>query len=313
MVGVTNIDTVIHFIIIAMTKFASVATVQSAITDEIFFALGLDRRGFLRRGLGWVFALPTRRFARFMTAVDAAMAEGGSPAGCRVMMESLQVQIEARGRENIPVEGPVMILANHPGAYDSMAIGSLVLRRDLKAIVSGTRLYDSLPNLRPNVFFVSKDSAENMQTLRDAIDHLRGGGLLLQFGSGKIEPDPATDPVGDEVFAQWSPSVEIMLRKVPGLAVVPTVSSGVLLPWFRNHPLVRLRKGAMDKRRLAEFMQIIQQLIAPKSVEAHAQISFGEPFSLVDLETGSDGRRLMPAVIDRMKSQLAEHLRWIGK
>ncbi len=200
-----------------MPEVASVATVQSAITDEIFFALGLGRRGFLRRSLGWVFALPTRRFARFMTAVDAAMGEGGSPAGCRVMMESLQVKIDARDLENIPIDGPVMILANHPGAYDSMAIGSLVPRRDLKAIVTGTRLYDSLPNLRPNVFFVSRDPGENMQTLRDAIDHLRGGGLLLQFGSGKIEPDPATDPVGDEVFAQWSSSVEIMLRKVPGL------------------------------------------------------------------------------------------------
>ncbi len=295
-----------------MPEVASVATVQSAITDEIFFALGLGRRGFLRRSLGWVFALPTRRFARFMTAVDAAMGEGGSPAGCRVMMESLQVKIDARDLENIPIDGPVMILANHPGAYDSMAIGSLVPRRDLKAIVTGTRLYDSLPNLRPNVFFVSRDPGENMQTLRDAIDHLRGGGLLLQFGSGKIEPDPATDPVGDEVFAQWSSSVEIMLRKVPGLVVVPTISSGVLLPRFRNHPLVRLRKGVMDRRRLAEFMQIIQQLIAPKSVKAQAQISFGKPFRLADLEEESEGRRLMPAVIDRMKAQLAEHLNWIG-
>ncbi len=294
-----------------MPEFASIATVQSAITDEIFFALGFKRRGFLRRSLGWAFALPTRRFSRFMTSVDAAMAEGGSPAGCRVMMELLQVQIDARNVENIPVAGPVMILANHPGAYDSMAIGSLVPRPDLKAIVTGTRLYDSLPNLRPNVFFVSKDPAANMRTLREGIDHLNGGGLLLQFGSGKIEPDPATDPVGDEVFAQWSPSVEIMLRKVPGLRIVPTISSGVLLPRFRNNPLVRLRKGAMNRRRLAEFIQITQQLIVPKSVKARAQISFGKPFELADLEAESDGRRLLPAVIDRVKAQLNEHLKWI--
>lgn len=296
---------------IAMSESASIATVQSAITDEIFFALGLERRGILRRSLGWVFTQPSHRFARFMTAVDAAMAEGGSPAGCRVMMELLQVQIEARDVENIPVEGPTLILANHPGAYDSMAIGSLVPRPDLKAIVTGTRLYDSLPNLRPNVFFVSRDPGENMQTLRDAIDHLRGGRLLLQFGSGKIEPDPATDPVGDAVFDLWSPSVEIMMRKVPGLTVIPTISSGVLLPQFRNHPFVSLRKDAMDRRRLAEFMQIIQQLLLPKTVKARAQISFGEPFQLADLEAGSDERRLMPAVIDRMKTQLTEHLKWI--
>jgi hypothetical protein len=296
-----------------MPELASITTVQSAITDEIFFALGLNRRGFLRRSLGWIFALPARRFAYFMTSVDTAMAKGGSPAGCRVMMNMLQVQIDTRGVENIPVDGPVMILANHPGAYDSMAIGSLVPRTDLKAIVSATRLYDSLPNLRPNVFFVGKDAGENMQTLREAIDYLRGGGLVLQFGSGKIEPDPATDPVGDEIFERWSPSVEIMLRKVPGLRVVPTISSGVLLPRFRNHPFVKLRKGAIDRRRLAEFMQIIQQLMLPKSVKAQAQISFGKPFGLEELEAVNGARRLMPAVIERVKAQLAEHLVWIGK
>ena len=111
-----------------MADHASVRTIQSAITDEIFFALGLKRRGVLRRGLGWVFTLPTRVFARYMAAVDAAIASGGPPAGCRVMMEALQVNITSQGQTNIPVTGPTLILANHPGAYDSMAIGSLIPR-----------------------------------------------------------------------------------------------------------------------------------------------------------------------------------------
>jgi len=40
-------------------------------------------------------------------------------------------------------------------------------------IATGTRLYSVLPNLRPNVFFVSDNPKENMLTLRSAIDHLR--------------------------------------------------------------------------------------------------------------------------------------------
>lgn len=104
-----------------------------------------------------------------------------------------------------------------------------------------------------------------------------------------------------------------MLRKVPEAAVVPTVTSHVLLPRFRNHFLTRLRKTPMDQRRLAEFMQVIRQLLSPKSVDAHARISFGAPFRLADIENESDGRRLLPAVIARMKAQLAEHLAWIGK
>lgn len=295
-----------------MTNKADVATVQSAITDEIFFAFGLKHRGVLRRTLGWVFALPTRRFARRMVAVDDAVAVGGAPAGCRVMMEALNVQITAQGIENIPTSGPVLILSNHPGAYDSMAIGSLLPRKDLNAVVSATRLYGTLPHIRPRLLFVSREPGENMASLRGAIERLSRGESLLQFGSGRIEPDPATDPVGDDVFARWSPSLEVLLRKVPGLAVVPTIASGVLLRRFRNSLIARLRKEDKDRRRLAEFIQVIQQLVFPKSVDAQASISFGPPFTLEDLLAESDGRRLMPAAINRVKRTLAEHLAWIS-
>lgn len=296
-----------------MSEFATVATIQSAITDEIFFALGLKHRGVMRRALGWIFALPTYHFARHMAAVDAAMATGGAPAGCRVMMEALDVDIHARGVGQIPTSGGVMLLATHPGAYDSMAIGSLVPRKDLKVIATGTRLYTVLPNLRPNVFFVNKyDSQENMVTLRNAIDHLRQGGTLLQFGSGRVEPDPETDPVGDTVFAKWSRSLEIILRKAPETTVIPTVTSGVLLKRFRDNPLTRLRKNDVDRRRLGEFIQILQQLVFPKSVEGRAMISFGEPFHLTDLESDSTSRRVMPAAIARVRATLAEHLSWIS-
>lgn len=296
-----------------MSEVASVSTIQSAITDEIFFALGLKHRGVMRRALGWVFALPTRHFAQHMAAVDVAMAEGGAPAGCRVMMERMDVDIRATGVAHIPTSGPVMLLATHPGAYDSMAIGSLVPRPDLKVIATGTRLYSVMPNLRPNVFFVKKgDARENMMTLRNAIEHLRQGGTLLQFGSGRVEPDPATDPVGDAVFARWSPSLEIILRKAPETIVVPTVISGVLLKRFRDSPLTRLRKENVDRRRLGEFIQILQQLVFPKSVKGKANISFGETFRLADLEAVSAGRRVMAAAIARVKETLAEHLNWIS-
>ncbi|QRN83450.1 hypothetical protein JR338_01465 [Chloroflexota bacterium] len=297
-----------------MSEVASASTIQSAITDEIFFALGLKHRGLVRRALGWVFALPTRHFARHMAAVDVAIAKGGAPAGCRVMMERLDVDIRASGVEHIPTSGPVMLLATHPGAYDSMAIGSLVPRTDLKVIATGTRLYSVMPNLRPNVFFVKKgDVRENMMTLRNAIEHLRQGGTLLQFGSGRIEPDPATDPVGDGIFAKWSPSLEIILRKAPETTVIPTVPSGVLLKRFRDSPLTRLRKENVDRRRLGEFIQILQQLAFPKSVEGKANISFGEPFRLADLEAVSSGQRVMAAAIARVKETLAEHRNWISK
>ena len=291
-----------------MTDTALVKRIQSAITDEIFYALGLQRRGALRRAFGWVFSLPTRRFARIMADVDTAVAEGGPAAGCQTMLDALGVKAKAVGIEHIPLAGPAIILANHPGAYDSMAIGSQIPRRDLNVIVAKTRLYQVLPNIHPHMHYASKERTESMTALRQAIEHLKGGGALLQFGSGLIEPDPALQPLDDSVFEHWSPSIEVILRKVPDTQLVPTIASNVLLERFANHPLTRLRREPMDKRRLAEFLQIIQQLLFPKSVQAEPKISFGSPVDLPALEEQSAQRRLMPAVIDRVKEQLAHHL-----
>lgn len=297
-----------------MTSITFIRTIQSAVTDEIFFALGLPKRGVLRRVLGWVFAFPTRRFAAYMVAVDEAMAAGGSPAGCRAMMDALDVKIEARGQSNIPRSGPALLLANHPGAYDSMAIGSLVPRPDLHAIVSKTRLYQVLPHLRGYVHMVSKGQpGEGMLALRGALAHLQRGGILLQFGSGRVEPDPATDPIDDAVYKKWSPSLEIILRKVPKLLVVPTISSHVLLKRFRDSPLAKLRRAGLDRRRLAEFIQVIQQLLLPHTVQAHAKISFGAPFQLADLNVNEESRQVMPAVISIIKAELKNHLEWLGE
>lgn len=292
-----------------MKDTALVNQIQSAITDEIFHALGLARQGRLRWAFGWIFSLPTVRFARILADVDAAVALGGPPAGCQVMLDELGVQTSADGAENIPHNSPIVILANHPGAYDSMAIGSLIPRTDLNVIVAKTRLYQVLPHIHPHMHYASDDRVESMTALRQAIQHLQAGGALLQFGSGLIEPDPALYPVDEAVFERWSPSIEILLRKVPGLQIIPTIASHVLLEKFAKHPFTYLRRKPMDQRRLAEFMQIIQQLLFPKSVDAKPCISFGQPFTLAELDPAGTHKRLMPAVITRVRQQMTQHLK----
>ena len=104
-----------------------------------------------------------------------------------------------------------------------------------------------------------------------------------------------------------------MLRKVPQTRVVPAIASGVLLERFASHPLTWLRKDTMDKRRLAEFTQVIQQLISPASVKAQPRISFFSPWDLAALKKQPAGRTIMEAVIMRMKTYLVAHLEWIGR
>jgi len=170
-----------------MANRAFIREIQSAITDEIFFSLGMNRRGFARNILGWVFSWPTRVFARNMAATDESVGKGGPAQGCQTMLDLLGVETSVFGRKNIPTEGPAIILSNHPGVYDSFAIISLLPRKDLKIIASETRFYQVLPHVHPLMLYVNQDPKDRMLVIKDAVDHLRKGGILLQFGSGRME------------------------------------------------------------------------------------------------------------------------------
>lgn len=289
-----------------MADPAQIDQMRERITDEIFFALGFKKRGLMRRIFGRLFYLPTNRFARMFAEADEAVGREGIPAGCMVVRYHMQVKVNAAGVEHLACAGPLMVLSNHPGAYDSVAIGSLIPRKDLRIIVYEIPFYHVLPEIGPRLIYVPDDPAGRMVALRTAIQHLQNGGALLQFGAGTIEPDPAVQPGAVEMLQLWSPSVEIMLRKAPETCVVLTVASGVLLPRFFNHPIPRLRREPVARRRLAEFMQVLQQLAFPGSVHAEARLRFAPPFKAADLLGEGRMDRLMPELIQAEHRLLAE-------
>jgi hypothetical protein len=286
---------------------------RARITDEIFKALGLNKRGFLRRLLGWVFYPPTQRFARIFAAADNAVGQAGMPSGCASVVRDLNVTVVARGTEHLPAAGPLIVASNHPGAYDSVSLGSCMSNRaDLRIIVYETGFYHTMPNCDRRFIYATDDQAGRMLALRTAIQHLQEGGALLQFGTGLIDPDPEVLPGAEDALDHWSPSLEVMLRKVPQARLVLAASSGVLLRRFAFHPFTRLRQRPVDRRRIAEFTQVITQLINPHVVNVTAHFTFAPPVSVEQLEAESDGRRLMPAVIQRERQLLRDHMQWVN-
>ena len=282
---------------------------RERITDEIFLALGQKKDGWMRRWLGWLFRQPTQNFARIFARADQAVAQGGMSAGCRSVMADLDVSLQVSGQEHIPTHGPVLIVANHPGAYDSVAIGSCVRRQDLRIIVYETGFYHALPNIDPWFIYATNEPAGRMLALRTAIQHLQTGGCVLQFGSGTIEPDPSLVSDAQRALDSWSRSVEIMLRKAPDTLLVLAIASGVLLKRFARHPLTYLRRGAVNRRRLAEFTQVITQLLSPRKVQARARVSFAAPVSTAVLASESRDGRWMGPILERARMLLAAHMR----
>ncbi len=285
----------------------SVERMRERITDEIFLALGLSREGSLRQRFGHLFFRPTQRFAEMFARADDAAGQGGLPDGSRVILADLSVQVGAEGSNHIPADGPLVVVSNHPGAYDSVALASCIRRGDLKIIAYETQFYHALPQISQRMILAPADPAGRMVALRQALQHLEEGGAILQFGSGQIEPDPAAASGAEQWFKNWSPSLEVMLRKVPETRLVLAIVSGVLLRRFANHPITHLRRGAINRRRLAEFTQVIYHLMRPRSLRIQVNVSFAPPIRLADLQPAVEGRRLMPAILERARYLLKEH------
>lgn len=285
----------------------SVNLLRERIIDEIYMAFKLPAKGWLRRLFGPLFRLPTQRFAEHFSAADEAIATEGMSGGCHVVVQRFGIGLDVRGMDNLPERGPLLIVSNHPGAYDSVSIGSQVGRKDLKIIVFETPFYHAMQHADKQFIYVTPGRDTRMLAIRQAVEHLQNGGALLQFGSGLIEPDPALYAETEETLKDWSPSIEIMLRKVPETKLVLTAVSGVLLRRFARSPLTRLVRGGINQRRVAEFTQVITQLISPKRVRVETRISFAPAVSAAELEAESGGGRLMGAILERERRLLGEH------
>ena len=288
------------------TDYAS--DIQTYLTTEICKAMGLPPHGILRSLLEPIFALPLRHLAKLAADFEGQVAENGFRQAVRWVLPQLIQGLEVTGIENVPVEGPLVVASNHPGTYDSLAIAASLPRDDLKIIVGENPFFCSLTNARQAFIMAPPAESEGrMLVVRQAIHHLEDGGAVLIFPTGSIDPDPAyLQPEAPRSFERWSPSVELLLRKVPQAHLVTTIVSRIVASRYIQHPLTRLlRKGRWERQKMAEFMQVLQQLVFGRRVELIPQLTFGEPITFPELTDGAS--RAIQRIIEQAKKLLEVH------
>ena len=241
--------------------------------DDLLSAFGLGglRRG--RRPLELLSRIPARRLARQVATYDGIVGESGLRAGGAWILEQMVRSAEVEGRENVPQEGPLLLVANHPGLTDTVALFAAIPRRDLRVVAAERPFLDALPNTSRYLLTMSEASSGRFGLVRAATRHLRRGGAVLTFPAGEIEPDPAVLPGAVEALKRWTASADLFVRLVPGLAVVPAVVSGVLSPAALRNPLTFLRRWPKDRQRLAATLQTM----APTLHGVTVRIAFGQP------------------------------------
>lgn len=284
-----------------------VEKLRKHISSEICRAVGLSEQGPLSRPIDWLFRVPTERFAQVGARFDAWVQQHGFAEAARQILPVFVGGYAAVGNDRIPADGPLLITSNHPGAYDALVIAASVNRDDIKIVAGDIPFLMSLPSASDHFIFATRDPYQRMGVLRSSIRHLRDGGALLIFPSGHIDPDPAVLPGAWEALQDWSRSVEVMLRRVPDAQVLVTIVSGVLARACTRSPLTRLRRRPQDRQRIAEFIQVIQQMVLERSYALVPDISFAEPLTTLSLTGVAEHVGPMDALVRQAQQLFARH------
>jgi hypothetical protein len=197
----------------------------------------------------------------------------------------------------------LLVLANHPGLCDTVALFAAIPRRDLRVIAEDRPFLRALPHTARHLDLLPDDLGARASLIRAVARYLREGGAALTFPAGQIEPDPLTLSGALESLASWSESIGTFVRLVPKVSIVVAMVGGVYDPAVLRHPLTCLRRRHEDRELLAAALQLAWR----RYQHAVIDVVFAPPlFAGALLAPDKDPVRITRAVVERARELLAD-------
>ncbi|MBR9765158.1 MAG: acyltransferase [Rhodobacteraceae bacterium] len=175
-----------------------------------------------------------------------------------VMVEryGLSLEVSAGSLENIPAEGPVVVIANHPyGILDGLMLGHILQERRGDFRILANRVFRKAGDLDRVILPISFDETReavqtNIETRREALRYLGEGGVIGVFPGGTVST--ALTPFAHPMDPGWRGFTARMIAK-SGATVVPVFFDGTTSRLFQlaSHLHPTLRMGLL----LKEFRQ----------------------------------------------------------
>lgn len=268
--------------------------------SEMVAALGVRTAPRLvQRGLELPFYAASRTLGITLAALDDAIASRGLPEAASQTLERFGVSLKTSGIG--PTFGPGLVLANHPGAYDALALMSALGRTDLRILAADRTFLRALPRLSAHLLFVPERANERAGALKRAVRHLREGGALLHFPAGQIEPDADFERDGAAVLRPWQPGVAALVAacaRVDGRVLVAGVR-GVHSPRAKRWLLNR----AAERRGITTLSPLLQMVGGLRDVTTHVCChEVARARELASLRAPEQLARLRAALDDAIRS-----------
>ncbi|MGF1507262.1 MAG: lysophospholipid acyltransferase family protein [Anaerolineae bacterium] len=246
---------------------------------------------------------PARWFARQVAIYDRLVGERGLAAGAAWILDRLDMSVSARDTHHVPDAGPVLVVSNHPGLGDTMALAATLPRTDLRYIAYRRPFLQELENTRRYLIEIDEeDSGRRMAGFRQAGRYLDDGGMVITFPGGRIDHDPYAVPGAIAALDRWSESIAVFVKRQPDLVILPVLIGGVLSRGALEHPLVQLYRSRATRQWTAATLQ----LVLPAYRYANIEVTYGEPLHATDLR-GLKRQAVLEHTRDAMRTLIVRH------
>ncbi|PWE33206.1 acyltransferase [Maritimibacter sp. 55A14] len=228
----------------------------------------MDRRALATREISYASSAQTRGGRAVIRAVENAtgrlrlirraegyereVATGRDFWEVMVGRYGLSLELTGGSLENIPAEGPLVVIANHPyGILDGLMLGHILSRTRGDFRILAHRVFRRAEEINRVILPISFDDTkdairQNIETRRDAHDILGRGGCIGVFPGGTVSTAPT--PFGAPMDPGWRNFTARLIAK-SGAAVVPVFFEGA------NSRLFQLASHVHSTLRLALLIQ----------------------------------------------------------
>src|SRR6056297_2317476 len=229
----------------------------------------------------------TGRFSLIKRArgYEAEVAEGRDFWQVIVERYGLGLEVMTGSLDNLPRQGPLIVIANHPyGILDGLIMGHIlsVVRGDFRILANSVfRKAEELDKIILPVSFDDTKEAvqQNIATRRESMDYLGRGGCIGIFPGGTVATSER--PFGKPMDPGWRTFTARLIAKSDA-TVVPIYFDGHTSRLFQlaSHLHVTLRMGLLIK----EFR---------KRVDMPVRVAIGEPIPRSEIEAQAKDARAM--------------------